>query len=72
MIQIFTRRGEKGLTGNVSGGYGTYATASANGGIAGTQGPLSFSLQAGGTRSDGFNAIVNPGNFGYNGDREGY
>ncbi len=33
---------------------------------------LRFSVQAGGTRSAGFNAIVNPGNFGYNPDRDGY
>ena len=35
-------------------------------------GPLQFSVKAGGTRSNGFNAIVNPGNFSYNGDKDGY
>ena len=41
-------------------------------GLRGALGPLRFSVQAGGTRSTGFNAIVNPDNFGYNDDRDGY
>jgi vitamin B12 transporter len=40
--------------------------------LRGALGPLRFSVQAGGTRSTGFNAIVNPGNFGFNDDRDGY
>jgi vitamin B12 transporter len=72
VIQVFTRRGEKGLTGNVDGGYGTYATANGAAGISGTAGPVTFSLEAGGRRSDGFNAIVNPVNFSFNDDRDGY
>ena len=35
-------------------------------------GPLAFSVTGGGTRSAGFNAIVNPDNFSYNPDRDGY
>ncbi|MCC6867239.1 MAG: TonB-dependent receptor [Burkholderiales bacterium] len=73
VIQIFTRKADGGAwTANASAGYGTYATRSANGGLRGSMGPLAFSAQFGGTRSDGFNAIVDPANFSYNGDRDGY
>ena len=41
-------------------------------GFAGTNGSLRYSLQAGGRTSDGFNAIVNPDNFSYNPDRDGF
>jgi vitamin B12 transporter len=72
VIQVFTRRGGKDLSGSVGAGYGTYNTAAATAGIRGSAGPLAFAVQAGGTRSDGFNAIVDPRNFGYNDDRDGY
>jgi len=72
VIQIFTRRGEGELAANASAGYGTYATALGSAGISGSAGDLRFALQAVGRRSDGFNAIGNPGNFSYNPDRDGY
>jgi len=73
VIQVFTRRADGGAWAvNASAGYGTYETRSANGGIRGSMGPITFNAQIGGTRSDGFNAIVNPANFSYNGDRDGY
>lgn len=72
VIQVFTRRGAQQFSGNVSAGYGTYQTRSLAVGISGPMGPLMFALQAGGTRSDGFNAIVDPANFSYNPDRDGY
>ncbi len=73
VIQVFTRKAGSGAWAvNGNAGYGTYETRSANGGIRGSMGPLAFSAQIGGTRSDGFNAIVNPDNFSYNGDRDGY
>lgn len=73
VIQVFTRKAGSGAWAvNGSAGYGTYDTRSANGGIRGSMGPLAFSAQIGGTRSDGFNTIVNPDNFSYNGDRDGY
>ncbi len=72
MIQVFTRRGGKEFSGSVSAGYGTYDTAAATAGVRGSAGPLAFAVQAGGTRSDGFNAIVDPRNFSYNDDRDGY
>ena len=73
VIQVFTKQAEgKAFTVNASGGYGTYDTRNVNGGLRGAMGPLRFSVQAGGTRSTGFNAIQNPENFSYNGDRDGY
>ena len=73
VIQVFTRKADGGAW-SVSGsaGYGTYDTRSANGGVRGSMGPLAFNAQIGGTRSSGYNSIVNPGNFSYNGDRDGY
>ena len=73
VVQVFTKQPQgTGFTPNVSAGYGTYNTASGSVGFSATNGPLRMSLQAGGRRSDGFNAIVNPDNFSYNDDRDGY
>ena len=73
VIQVFTKQAEgNSFAVNASAGYGTYDTRNVNGGVRGAMGPLRFSVQAGGTRSTGFNAIENPGNFSYNGDRDGY
>ncbi|MBK9115569.1 MAG: TonB-dependent receptor [Betaproteobacteria bacterium] len=73
VIQVITKRAA-GTTfaGSASAGYGTWDTKSASAGLRGALGPLAFSLQGGGTRSAGFNAIVDPGNFSYDGDRDGY
>jgi len=73
VIQVFTKQadGSKWVP-NVAAGYGTYDTRQLSGGLSGAIGPLRFSVQAGGTRSTGFNAIVNPDNFSYNDDRDGY
>ena len=72
VIQIFTRRGGSSLAANASAGYGTYATVTGAAGVSGTSGPVRYSLQVGGRRSDGFNAIANPANFSWNPDRDGY
>jgi len=73
VIQVFTKQAEGStFVPNVVAGYGTYNTTNVNGGLRGALGPLRFSVQAGGTHSTGFNAIVNPDNFSYNGDRDGY
>lgn len=73
VIQVFTKRAQ-GETwgGSASAGYGTYDTWNANATLRGSLGPLQFSVTGGGTRSTGFNAIVNPDNFSYNPDRDGY
>jgi vitamin B12 transporter len=72
VVQVFTKRQGAGFTPNVSAGYGTYDTGAISAGFAGTTGPLQYSLQAGGRTSDGFNAIINPDNFSYNPDRDGF
>ena len=72
VIQVFTRRGATGVRANASATFGTYATASAAAGIAGGSDTARGALHVAGRRSDGFNAIVNPANFAYDADRDGY
>ena len=73
VIQVFTRRAQgNAFGGGVSAGYGTYDTRNGNATLRGAAGPLAFSITGGGTRSAGYNAIVNPDNFSYNPDRDGY
>ena len=72
VIQIFTRRGGQAFSANASVGYGTHATLAGAAGVSGASGGARYALQAGGRRSDGFNAIRNPANFSWNPDRDGY
>ena len=74
VVQVFTKRpqGATSFTPNFSAGYGNYRTGAASAGFAGATEALRYSLQAGGRTSDGFNAIVNPDNFSYNPDRDGF
>ena len=71
VIQVFTKRGSGGVHANASVGYGTSGPRA--------QRPARRVAAArpvaradAGRRSDGFNAIVNPANFSYNPDRDGY
>jgi vitamin B12 transporter len=73
VVQVFTKRPLGAtFTPNVSAGYGTYNTGAVSAGFAGASGPFRYALQAGGRESRGFNAIVNPDNFSYNPDRDGF
>lgn len=72
VIQVFTRSGSGRFAGNVSAGYGTHDTGNVTAGLRGGSSNVRFSLQAGATESNGFNAIVDPSAFGYNPDRDGY
>jgi vitamin B12 transporter len=72
VVQVFTRRGTAALTGNASAGYGTYGTWDVKGGIAGTSGPVQFAVQAAAKASNGFNAFLDPTNFQFNDDKDGY
>ncbi|HEY3180496.1 MAG TPA: TonB-dependent receptor [Casimicrobiaceae bacterium] len=72
VIQIFTRRGSGAMRASGGIGYGTYDTRSIDGGISGRTGVFTFSVHAGLQDSNGFNAIVNPANFSYDPDRDGY
>jgi vitamin B12 transporter len=72
VIQVFTRRGAPGLRANASIAYGTHDTWIGTSGISGGSATTNGSVQIAGARSDGFNAIVNPANFSYDPDRDGY
>ena len=72
VVQVFTRRGTAAFTGNASAGYGTYGTWDVKGGVSGTSGPLTFAVQGAAKASNGFNAVVDPASFLYNGDKDGY
>jgi len=73
VIQVFTKQADgNAFIPNATAGYGTYETRNVSGGLRGSIGPLRFSVQAGGTRSKGYNAIVNPDNFSFNNDPDGY
>ena len=72
VIQVFTKRGREGFSGHASAGYGTHDTGNVNAGLRGGSGRVRYSLQAGATESDGFNAVVNESSFLYNPDRDGY
>jgi vitamin B12 transporter len=72
VIQVFTRRGERGFNANASAGGGTHGTWTATAGASGAADRLSYAVQVGARASDGFNAIVDPANFSFNPDRDGY
>ena len=72
VIQVFTRRGAKGGTANASIGYGTFDTWAATAGVSGGNDFARGSAEIADRRSRGFNAIVNPANFSYDPDRDGY
>jgi vitamin B12 transporter len=73
VIQIFTRRAEGAApTLNASLGYGTYNTREATAGVAGSSGDLSYVVNAGSYKTDGFSNIANPSSTRYFGDRDGY
>jgi len=73
VIQVFTKRAQGSVFGgSASASYGTYETRNATATLRGAMGPLELSATGGGTRSRGYNAIVNPGNFSYNDDPDGY
>jgi len=72
VIQVFTRRGVAGMHANASLGAGTFDSFTASAGVSGGTDISRGSVQLAGRRSDGFNAIVNPANFSYDADRDGY
>src|SRR4029077_15013620 len=72
VIQVFTRHGADGAHANASIGYGTFGTLAATAAASGGTDAAHGAVQVAGRRSDGFNAIVNPANFSYDPDRDGY
>jgi vitamin B12 transporter len=69
VIQIFTKRG-KGFSANAMFGEQRSSDVSARAGFA--NGGNAFSIAANHRESRGYNAIVDPQNFSYNPDRDGY
>lgn len=72
VIQVFTKAARRGVHANAELGSGTFGTLVASAGVAGGSGDARGIVQLGGRRSAGFNAIRNPANFSYDGDRDGY
>ena len=72
VIQVFTRRPAAGVSGRLSGGYGTDGSGAIAGGVSLGAGPVAASLSAGHRRSRGFNATTDPESFVWNPDVDGY
>ena len=72
VIQVFTRKPATALQANATAGYGTHDTVLGTAGVSGGNDVMRGSLQIGARRSAGFNSIVNPANFAYDPDRDGY
>ena len=73
VIQIFTKSGKYAPATSVTAGVGTYATASASGGVNRSFGDTDFSLNLGYLESKGFDATKPSAPFGqHNPDRDGY
>jgi len=72
VVQIFTRGATQAPHASATVGYGTHDTWQVAAGASGGAGPVQGALQVGMRRSAGFNAIVNPQNFSYDPDRDGY
>ena len=72
VIQVFTRAASRAPQASASLGYGSHDTWQLAAGASGGTGNVQGALQVGARRSAGFNAIVNPANFSYDPDRDGY
>jgi vitamin B12 transporter len=72
VIQVFTRGASRAFHATASAGYGTHDTLVASAGMSGGDERVRAAVQLGERRSRGFNAIVNPANFSYDPDRDGY
>ncbi|MGH8713921.1 MAG: TonB-dependent receptor domain-containing protein [Casimicrobiaceae bacterium] len=72
VIQVFTRRAGDTLAAHASAGYGTHRSGAFSGGASGRTGSWRYTFDAGHAQSTGFNAIANPANFSFDGDRDGY
>jgi vitamin B12 transporter len=72
VVQIFTKRGEGPLGGNIQASYGSRNTSDLTAGISGSADKLNYALTAGHFQTDGVSALTNPANASYNPDRDGY
>lgn len=67
VVQIFTRKGERGLRAEVGASVGSQMSASTDASLSGTVGPVDFAVSGQAARSDGYNSKTN----GFP-DRDGY
>lgn len=72
VVQIFTKRGEGPLGGNIQASYGGRNTSDLAAGISGSTDTLNYTLTAGHFQTDGVSVITNPANASYYSDRDGY
>ncbi|MEP7061077.1 MAG: TonB-dependent receptor [Betaproteobacteria bacterium] len=72
VVQVFTRNGDDGMHANATIGSGRYGTWEGGAGVSGGGSGWRGAVQVSGARSQGFNAIDNPGNFSFDADRDGY
>jgi vitamin B12 transporter len=72
VVQIFTKRGEGPLSGNVQASIGSRNTSDLAAGITGATDTLNYALSAGHFQTDGVSALTNPANASYNADSDGY
>ncbi|MBS0293938.1 MAG: TonB-dependent receptor [Proteobacteria bacterium] len=71
VVQIFTKKGEAGVSPYVGVGAGSYGTYRAEAGVSGASGQVDYALGLVRETSRGFNATT-PANRSYNPDRDGY
>lgn len=72
VIQVITRAGADAPRLQAEAGAGSHGAYEASLAHAGRIGGLSYSLQVGGSGSDGINAVTNPSSAAFNADKDGY
>jgi len=74
VVQIFTKKGKGAPTVTAAAGFGSQKTREVDASVYGATGgehSFSYAISAGKEESDGFSA-TKPGNFSFNGDKDGY
>ncbi len=72
VVQIFTRKGQKGTSASVAAGLGSNNLRRAEARLSGGNGEFDYALGVGGERSGGFSTIHNPVSSNYNPDDDGH
>jgi vitamin B12 transporter len=72
VVQIFTKRGDGPLSGNVQASYGSHDTSDISAGLSGATDALHFALSAGHFQTDGVSSLSNTTASRYNRDNDGY
>lgn len=72
VVQIFTKRSEGALTGNVEASIGSRNTSDISAGLSGSTDAIHYALTAGHFQTDGVSVLTNPANSSYNPDSDGY